>query len=311
MKTIATLTMNPTIDASYDVDRVFHTHKMRTRNEHYEPGGGGINVARVFTRLGGTAQCLYLSGGATGVALDGLIERHGLPHTRIPIVEPTRIAGAVHETGTGKEYRFTPAGPTVSETEWRDCLDLLAAVECDYFVASGSLPPGVPEDFYARAGAILRGRGIAVVVDTSGLALAQTLVAGGVHLVKPSAGELRQLTGLELASPEDIAQAALGLVREGRAEIVAVTLGHGGAILAQASGTQFLPALDIEAKSAVGAGDSFLATMLFALASGEPAEEAFRWGMAGGAASVLNPGTGLAHPDDIARLLTQIAPVRR
>lgn len=311
MKTIATLTMNPTIDVSYDVDRVFHTHKMRTRNEHYEPGGGGINVARVFTRLGGAAHCLYLSGGATGVALDGLIDGHGLPHTRIPITQPTRIAGAVHEAETGKEYRFTPAGPTVSEAEWRSCLDVLENVECDYFVASGSLPPGVPEDFYAQAAALLRKRGIAFVVDTSGPALKTTLAAGGVHLVKPSAGELRQLTGRDLASSEDIAEAALGLVREGRAEIIAVTLGHGGAVLAQASGTHFLPALDIEANSAVGAGDSFLATMLFALASGKSAGEAFRWGMAGGAASVLNPGTGLAHPDDIASLLQQIDPIRR
>ena len=307
MKSIATLTMNPTIDASYDVDRMFHTHKMRTRNEHYEPGGGGINVARVFVRLGGQARCVYLSGGATGVALDGLLDRHQLVRTRIPIAGATRIAGAVHETETGKEYRFTPAGPSVSEPEWRACLDALRDVEADYLVASGSLPPGVPDDFYARAGAILRPRGVALVVDTSGAALAATLRAGGIHFVKPSVGEMRQFTGRELATTQDIAEAALGLVQAGQADIVAVTLGHLGAVLVHAGGTRFLPALDIEAKSAVGAGDSFVATMLFALASGHPAETAFRWGIAGGAASVLNPGTGLAHPDDIARLLPLVA----
>lgn len=306
MKRIATLTMNPTIDVSYDVDRVFHTHKMRTRNEHYDPGGGGINVARVFVRLGGQARCFYLSGGATGVALDGLVDRHQLVRTRIPIAGATRIAGAVHETGTGKEYRFTPAGPTVSEAEWRACLDALRDVEADYLVASGSLPPGVPDDFYARAGAILRPRGVELVVDTSGASLAATLAAGGVHFIKPSAGEMRQLTGCALATTEDIATAALELVHAGKAAIVAVTLGHQGALLAHAGGTRFLPALDIEAKSAVGAGDSFVATMLFALASGHAPEEAFRWGIAGGAASVLNPGTGLAHPDDVARLLPQV-----
>ena len=94
MKSIATLTMNPTIDVSYEVDRVFHTHKMRTRNERYDPGGGGINVARVFCRLGGDALSFYLSGGPTGVALDGLVDALGLTSARIPIAAPTRVASA-------------------------------------------------------------------------------------------------------------------------------------------------------------------------------------------------------------------------
>jgi 6-phosphofructokinase 2 len=303
MKRIATLTMNPTIDASYEVDRVCHTHKMRTRNEHYDPGGGGINVARVFCRLGGAARCHYVSGGATGIALDGLVAALGLDGARIPIAAPTRIAGAVHESETGKEYRFTPAGPELAEGEWQACLEQAAGADCDYFVASGSLPPGVPHDFYARIARVLRARGIAFVLDTSGEALAATLAEGGVHLVKPSLGELRQLAGHPLATREEIAAAAMDLVKAGRAQLVAVTMGHEGALLARAEGTLFLPAVPIEARSAVGAGDSFLATMLHALASGMPADEAFRRGMAGGAASVLNPGTGLARPEDIERLL--------
>jgi 6-phosphofructokinase 2 len=307
MKCIATLTMNPTIDVSYDVDRVIHTHKMRTRNERYDPGGGGINVARVFCRLGGDVRCVYLSGGPTGVALDGLIDELGLPRTRIDIAEPTRVASAAHETETGKEYRFTPPGPTISPAECERCLAALREIDCDYFVASGSLPPGISPDFYARVGRIMRERGIALVLDTSGEALRQTLAVGGVHLVKPSAGELRQLVGRALATPEEIGAAALDIVRAGQAGLIAVTLGHNGAVLARPEGAIFLPAVAIQAKSAVGAGDSFLATMLFALAQGHDPVEAFRYGMAGGAASVLNPGTGLAHPDDIARLLGMVA----
>lgn len=307
MKSIATLTMNPTIDISYDVDRVIHTHKMRTRNERCDPGGGGINVARVFVRLGGHARCFYLSGGPTGVALDGLLDLHQLVRTRIPIAEPTRVASAVHECESGKEYRFTPPGPTVTEAEWRDCLERLTEAECDYFVASGSLPQGVPDDFYAQVAAIMRERGIAFVLDTSGPALEQTLAAGGVHLVKPSSGELRQLSGRELTSREEITEAAMEIIRRGQAELVAVTMGHQGAVLARKEGALFLPAVDIEARSAVGAGDSFLAAMVHALASGREPVEAFRCGMAGGAASVLNPGTGLAHPEDIARLLPLVS----
>ena len=310
MKSIATLTMNPTIDVAYEVDRMIHTHKMRTVSEHYCPGGGGINVARVFVRLGGNARCIYLAGGATGDAFDGLVDLHQLVHTRVWIAGHTRIATSALEHQTAKEYRFTPQGPTVSEAEWRNCLDLMDDVRCDIMVASGSLPRGVPANFYALAAAKLRRRGIAMVLDTSGPALREGLAeGGGFLLVKPSHGELAQLVGQTLPSTEAVADAAMAIARRGEADLVAVTLGHQGAVLASQEGTLYLPALDIEARSAVGAGDSFLAAMVYGLACGWDASEAFRHGIAGGGASVLNPGTGLAQPEDISRLLPFVAAV--
>lgn len=307
METIATLTMNPTIDISYEVDRVFHTHKMRTENERYCPGGGGINVARVFVRLGGNARCYYLSGGATGIAFDGLVDLHQLVRTRIPIAQETRVAAAVLERESGKEYRFTPSGPEVAPGEWQACLDRLTEAQCGYLVASGSLPPGVPADFYARVARTMKERGIAVVLDSSGDALREGLAAGGVALVKPSRSELQQLVGNELTSVEEIGEAASDIVGQGQADLVAVTMGHEGALLAWRDGTLYLPAIPIEAQSAVGAGDSFLAAMVFALAEGRDPIEAFRYGMAGGTAAVLTPGTGLAYPKDINHLFEKIA----
>lgn len=309
MKSIATLTMNPTIDVSYDVGKVRHTHKMRTDNESYAPGGGGINVARVFVRLGGNARCYYLSGGATGPALDGLIDLHQLVRTRIPITGPTRIASAVLEHETGKEYRFTPQGPRVSEAEWSACLDQLTGADCGVMVLSGSLPPGVPADFYARVIRLLRPRGIEIVLDTSGEALAHGIDAGGLLLVKPSQGELQQYVGRPLDGVDAISKAAMGIVEAGKARLVAVTMGHEGAVLARAAGPVFLPALRIEAASAVGAGDSFVAGMLHALMTGKDELEAFRFGIASGSAAVLRAGTNLAHPTDITRLLAQVQPL--
>ncbi|MEP6866926.1 MAG: 1-phosphofructokinase family hexose kinase [Novosphingobium sp.] len=307
MKTIATLTMNPTIDVAYEVGHVIHTQKMRTQKEHYDPGGGGINVSRVFARLGGNARCCYLSGGATGVALDGLLDLHQLVRVRIPIKGQTRVSTSVLEAESGKEYRFVPPGPTVTAEEWRACLEQIEIIECDYLVASGSLPKGVPDDFYSRVSAIVRSRGIKMVLDTSGPALRKGLAGGGILLVKPSLGELQELVGQTLDSVEAIAEAASGIVRQGRAEYVAVTLGHNGALLAHKGGTLRLPAVAIEVKSAVGAGDSFLAAMVFALASGWETMEAFRFGLAAGAAAVLTPGTGLSRPADIQRLYAETA----
>jgi 6-phosphofructokinase 2 len=302
MTSIATLTMNPTIDVAYDVDRVRHTRKMRAEGERVCPGGGGINVARVFARLGGNASCYYLSGGAMGAAFDGLVKQHGLTCRRIAIAQETRVSLAVLERASGKEYRFVPRGPMVAESEWRECLEQLAKARCDYVVASGSLPRGVPSDFYARLAGILRTRAIPLVLDSSGEALREGLAAGSLLLVKPSLGELRELVGSEVESPEDIADAALGIVGAGQAELVAVTMGHRGAVLASSEGAIHLPAIEIETKSAVGAGDSFLAGMVHALGEGRAPLEAFRYGMAAGAAAVLTPGTALAFPEDIERL---------
>ena len=309
MKNIATLTMNPTIDVSYDVGQMRHTHKMRTDNEWYAPGGGGINVARVFVRLGGNARCYYLSGGATGPALDGLIDRHQLVRTRISIAGPTRIASAVFEHETGKEYRFVPKGPQIAEGEWRACLEQLGEAQCDYMVLSGSLPPGVPDDYYARISGLLRSRGIEIVLDSSGRALAAGIEAGGLTLLKPSLGELQSYLGRSLEGVKAIEEAAMGIVEAGKARLVAVTMGHEGAILARKEGTVTLPAIPIEAASAVGAGDSFVAGMVFALASGQSDTEAFRLGLASGAAAVLRAGAGLAHPEDIECLLQRVAAI--
>ncbi len=147
MMDLATLTMNPTLDAACEVDRVMPTLKLRAKNERYDPGGGGINVARVFVRLGGNARVYYLSGGATGVALDGLLDLHQLVRKPIKIAGQTRVSTAVHERSTGQEYRFVPAGPEIAESEWRECLRQLELAKHDYLVASGSLPRGVPDDF--------------------------------------------------------------------------------------------------------------------------------------------------------------------
>ncbi|MCB5425560.1 1-phosphofructokinase family hexose kinase [Altererythrobacter sp. CC-YST694] len=302
MPTIATITMNPTLDVSYDVERLEPTRKLRSHNEHYDPGGGGINVARVFVRLGGNAVCHYLSGGATGVALDGLLDLHQLVRRPIRIAGATRVACTVHEMASGKEFRFVPEGPEVAEAEWRACLDQLASVPCDYLVASGSLPRGVPADFYAVVARIAQEQGFRFVLDSSGEALKAALAGAPVHLVKPNEDELEQLAGRGLETEEEYAAAAMAIVERGAAEFVAVTLGDKGGLLASKQGAHYLPAIPVEAKSAVGAGDSFLAAMVFALANGSDPLDALRYGMAAGSAAVLTPGTDLCRVDDIERL---------
>jgi 6-phosphofructokinase 2 len=306
MKSIVTLTLNPAIDGSSDALKVRHTHKIRTANQRYDPGGGGINVARVVERMGGKVRAIYLAGGATGGALDSLLDRDGIDRLCIDIVDHTRISQAVHETESGLEYRFVPEGPLVAEAEWRNCLDVIWQLECDYLVISGSLPRGVPTDFYANAIAEVRKRGARIILDTSGPALGETLKGGHIFLAKPSLGELESIAGHPLPDHNARAAFARSLVKAGQAEHIAITLGYLGAILVSAEQILHLPAIDVAVKSAVGAGDSFLGAMTYALAAGQSIEDAFRLGVAAGTAAVLTPGTDLCHKADVERMLEKI-----
>src|SRR5919199_785753 len=164
MKPIVTLTVNPAIDSYCLADEVAPTAKIRTRREHYAPGGGGINVSRVIKELGGETVALYLAGGITGQAFEGMLERLGIAAVRVPIAEQTRVSHLVMETSTGREFRFTPEGPEVTEAEWQHALEVLSVIDADYMIASGSLARGMPVDFYARVARMVKEHGGRVVV---------------------------------------------------------------------------------------------------------------------------------------------------
>ncbi len=295
--TIVTVTMNPTIDFAAQVPSVRPTHKLRTFAERHDAGGGGINVARVIEALGGRPLALTLAGGFSGRLLDEMLREASLPHRRVPIAGRTRISHTVVDVATGHEYRFVAQGPLVSEAEWTAMLDAVADVRAGWLIASGSLPPGVPEDFYARLGKHARRAGMRFVLDTSGPALRAGLEGEAVTLMKASLSELESVAGRRLPDHAAQEEAAMEVVRRGQAELVALTLGENGALLASAAGLLRLPALRVVVNGTVGAGDSFLAGMVMALSQGRAPEDAFAWGVASGAASVTAPGT--AHPDPV------------
>lgn len=302
MRPVVTLTLNPAIDAACVADEIVPMRKVRTRDERYDPGGGGLNVARVIRELGGESVALYLAGGITGQALEGLIEHSGIAAVRLPIQGLTRVSHTVSETGSGREFRFTPEGPLLSEAEWRNCLEVLSVIGADYLVASGSLARGVPADFYARVARQAKAHGSRVVIDSSGAGLEGAL-AEGVFLIKPSRRELETLLGRKAGSPAAEESLAREVVDSGRAEVVALTLEAEGAVLATRDVTLRLASPPVDAISAVGAGDSFLGGMVHALAQGRPIVEAFASGVAAGAAAVMTPGTELCRRADVQRLL--------
>jgi 6-phosphofructokinase 2 len=303
---ITTLTLNPTIDLASEAESVHPVRKIRTTAERQDPGGGGVNVARVVRELGGDTLAIILAGGVTGRFLEQLLDEGGVPRRTLPIAGRTRISQTVLERTTGQEYRFVAEGPQVSEDEWMAALDSVREVRDGWLVASGSLPPGVPADFYARLAGQARQQGLNCVLDTSGEALRLALEQGGMALMKPSIGEFEKALGRDLRGTGALERAAMEIVAAGKVRLLAVTLGSGGALLARPEGPLRLPALDVEVRGAVGAGDSFVAAMTMALADGRPADDAFAWGVAAGAAAVSQAGT--AHPsrDDVRALRRRI-----
>lgn len=302
---IATLTLNPAIDISSDAEEVRPTQKTRIFDQQIEAGGGGINVAKMIAEFGVAVRAIYLAGGATGGALNEILGRFEIERDCIRINGDTRMSLAVLEEKTGIEYRFVPEGPEIEEGEWREALKRSTSAGCSYFVASGSLPRGVPDDFYARLSRELRGRGTRLVLDTSGAELRAAIEEGGIFLLKPSDRELREFAGRDL-SDEELGEAAAEIVGSGKAEHVAATLGSKGAILAGKGFTWRLPAVPVETRSALGSGDSFVGAMTYAFHSGLDAAEAFRLGVAAGAAAASAKGARLCSASEVRRLLEQV-----
>lgn len=302
---VLAIALNPTIDISSDAIRVVPTHKVRTTGQRRHAGGGGVNVARVIANLGGRPKLLIMSGGATGALLEDTLQSLPIDLQIVHIAEPTRIAFMIHEEETGLEYRFVPDGPKVTERELADAKDLVAAHEGGFVVASGSLPRGAPASTYATYAEIAERNGSRFVLDTSGAALAETLGKAPVFLIKPSRSELETLVG-HAVDDTGIADAALTLVHQGKTENVAVTLGADGALLANAQGVLQLPAIKVKTRSAVGAGDSFVAAMVHAITQGRPVREAFRYAIAAGAAATLSGGTELCSATDVEAIYAQM-----
>lgn len=170
MVPIATLTMNPALDIATSVPMIEPTNKLRCAEPSYDPGGGGINVARAIVALGGEAVAVFPSGGMTGADIERLLGEAHVPFHAVAIEGVTRQSLSVDEGDTGRQYRFMLPGPVLSDADRERCLDAVRKLPQTphWLVASGSLPPDVPDDFFVSVGALCRALGSRLVLDTSG-----------------------------------------------------------------------------------------------------------------------------------------------
>lgn len=307
MRGVLTVTLNPAVDASASVGQVVPARKLRCENERRDAGGGGVNVARVGARLGADVVAAYTCGGVVGQLLDELVAAEGVPRAPFAVSGQTRESINIFERSTGREYRFIMPGPTLTQQEWRGFLarfdELLG--QAALVVLSGSLPPGAPGDAYATMARAAKARSARVVLDASGAALKAGLDEG-VFLIKPSLDELREFTGEVLRTQADRLRASRRLIEARAAEIVVLSLSGEGALLVTGEGAWRARPPPAQVMSTIGAGDSFVGAMVWAIGEDRDIRDAFRYGVAAGTAALLSPGTRLCLREDVLRLFHDV-----
>jgi len=307
MRKILTITLNPALDSAADVEQVVPDLKLRCENPSLEAGGGGVNVSRAITLLGGESLAFVALGGATGNMMAELLNEAGVNLQRFNGPGMTRQSTAILETSTGRQFRFGQPGPVwQAEDAARAMAEIEALLQADMLVvATGSLPPGVRDDFYVELGRRIKAAGAEMIVDTSGAAQKAILAAGHglVKVLRMDRHESELLAGEPLETPQAAARFAQGIAAQGLAELVIMARGADGSIFASAKGCFHCVSPKGDVVSKVGAGDSFVGGLTLGLARGLSLEDAGMLATATAAAAVMTPGSQLCEPTTVARLL--------
>jgi 1-phosphofructokinase len=307
---IVTLTANPSLDRTATLERPLTRGDVhRVTSVTVEPGGKGINVARVAHYAGHPVRAV-LPAGTGDPILRGLDDLR-VPYRSVPLLDAVRTNLTLTEPD-GTTTKINEPGPSLDEeiTERLAHLLVLESERADWVVLSGSLPPGVPAGWYADLVRALRPWGCRIAVDTSDaplLALAAEFPDAAPDLLKPNAEELAQLTGadpqlLESAAaagdPSACVDAARALLQRGVSAVMA-TLGGAGAVLVTPEGAWHATPPPITLRSTVGAGDSSVAGYVLAETRGLSAPDRLRLAVAYGSAAASLAGTALPHPEQL------------
>jgi 1-phosphofructokinase len=291
---IITVTLNPSLDRTIEVAELARGSMVRATSTRLDPGGKGVNVARALAAHGIETSAVVPLGGTTGAEITALLQREGIDVCAVPVHGSTRSNVSLVEPD-GTVTKINEPGAELTADDLDDVVRgvLSIADGADWVVACGSLPPGVPADFYARLGKLVPVR---FAVDTSGPALAAAVEAGPA-LVKPNRSELAELVGFPIESTADAVRAA-SEVRASGVDAVLASLGADGAVLVDGQGVRHGDCPVDRTRSAVGAGDAMLAGFLAAGVTGrDPMVEALSWG----AAAVRFPGSRMPGPSDVDR----------
>jgi 6-phosphofructokinase 2 len=298
------------LDKSVTVHELISEKKLKCSQPVYEPGGGGINVARAIKKLGGDPTAIFLAGGFVGDKISQLLGDDDIAVQRINIIGDSRENLIVADLATSRQYLFDMPGPTIQSNEWRACLNTITLSQgVQYIVVSGSIPPGLPDDIFKRLAFIAAKRKAKLIVDTSGRALQQAVKAG-VYMIKPNMKELASLVGADSLVPSTAIAAAKKVIAKSKCEAIVVSMGANGAFLVTDHAVVEIPQPSVIVKSTVGAGDSLVAGIVYGLSQNYSLPDAARFGVACGSAATMNPGTELCKRTDAEKIYRGLQAIR-
>ena len=304
---IHTITLNPTLDMTYLVDEFRHEDTTRAHTVYRAPGGKGINVSRVATRIGHPTVALGFIAGSTGLEVARRLEDEGVNTWFTPLEGGETRTNPIIQDATGHHLRVSGLGPTADPRAVQSLRDSIFCLkQPDYLLVSGSSLAGVPTDFYAGIIAQAKAEGTRVVVDADGADLSRG-IAAGASLIKPNRFELERLVGRELPEVSDVLKACRDLLEQHeQLEVIAASMGGAGALLVTRDSAAHGVPPSVQRGSAVGAGDSFLAGLLAQLAQGSQPLEALRFAIACGSATAAALGAGLCTLTGIEALRPEV-----
>ena len=303
---IYTLTLNPAVDRELTVPTMEFDSVLRANESRVDFGGKGFNVSRLLKGLETSSTAVGFLGGRAGELLQDGLQSMGIGTDFVWVAEETRTNVSIVTQLHDHYIKVNEKGPLVNEAKQKELLDKidLLAKRDDWWVLAGSLPPGVPDDFYARIVNILNRHEAHAILDTSGESL-KLGCAEKPYLVKPNVEEARALTGLPMDNPSEIAVAAAEICRIG-AQNVTISMGKAGALLHTSEATWLTHSPKIQEKNPIGAGDSMVGGLVWALTQEIPLKEALGWGVASGAATASLPGTEVGSRPLIEELFLQV-----
>jgi 1-phosphofructokinase family hexose kinase len=304
---IYTLTLNPALDRELTVAAFEFNAVLRATQARVDWGGKGFNVSRLLLGLGASSTAIGFVGGKAGELLQTGLQALGIGADFVWVAEETRTNVSIVTPTGGRYLKVNEAGPPIAPEKQHELLAKIEALASpgDWWVLAGSLPPGVPASFYAQIIEVLNKHGALSLLDTTGEALRLGCQAGP-FLIKPNAEETHTLTGLLVETPAETAQAAAHLRALGARQVV-ISLGKAGALLQTGENKNWLAhSPPIQEKNPIGAGDSMVGGLVWALTRGLRLSEALTWGIASGAATASLSGTEVGARDLIEALHARV-----
>lgn len=303
---IATLTLNPAIDQSAAISDFTAGEVNRVDWERSDPGGKGVNVASFLSDLGFRVTVTGFLGRENSAVFERLFQDKGMTDRFLRVPGKTRVNVKIIDEAQHRITDINFPGQTVGAAELASVRDVLTALIADHqwFVLSGSLPSGVPLDFYAELVGLLKAAGKRVVLDTSGEPM-RAAIGSAPYAIKPNIAELEEVLGSPLPDRAAIVKAARILVKGG-IEYVVISMGKDGALFVDARECLLALPPAVEVKSTVGAGDAMVAGFVAARLRGGSLADCARLATATAVGALTQLGPRLPSPQAVESIAQQV-----